>query len=348
MSGSTKTILVTGGCGFVASNLVTHLLAKYPDYRVIILDVMTYASSTEWFTQDQLMGRDDRVSLYYGNVCNGQLVGDLVSMSDIVIHMAAETHVTRSIHDNRLFFETDVIGTQIVANAVLRYRDRVERLIHFSTSEVYGTAETALMNEDHPLNPRSPYASAKCGADRLIYSYQKTYDLPATIIRPFNIFGPWQHVEKLLPRLITSVLLGEPMPIHGDGLASRDFTFVGDVCGAVDMVMHAPLDKVAGEVFNLASGVDRSINDIAHDVREMMNAPDLALKAIGDRPGQVMRHTGDASKIRDTLGWVPRVSWTEGLKTTVDWYSANDPWWRARLWARQIPIKLLNGKTESH
>jgi len=343
-----KTILITGGCGFVASNLVEYLRAKYPEYKIIILDIMTYASSTEFMTHDQLLNRDERLRLSYGNVCNGQLVSDLVSQSDIVVHMAAETHVTRSIHDNLQFFETDVIGTQVVANAVLRNRDRIERFIHFSTSEVYGTAEAALMDENHPLNPRSPYASAKCGADRLVYSYQKTYDLPITIVRPFNIFGPRQHVEKLLPRLFTSILLNEPMPIHGDGSAARDYVFVKDVCRAVDLILHAPIETVSDQVFNLATGTDRTINEIAADIASLMAVPFSRRTDLDERPGQVVRHTGDARKIGRVLGWKPETSWQEGLQATAKWYTENTDWWRARLWAREIPIILTDGRTVVH
>src|SRR5437588_2970044 len=191
---------------------------------------------------------------------------DLVAQADIVVHMAAESHVTRSIYDNRLFFETDVLGTQAVANSIVKHRDRVERFIHISTSEVYGSALAEKMDEDHPLNPMSPYASAKCGADRLVYSYWATYKIPTVIVRPFNNYGPYQHLEKAVPRFVTGCILGEPLTVHGDGSAARDWLFVEDHCAALDRLIHADREKVVGEVINLGTGRDISVMEIAEAV----------------------------------------------------------------------------------
>ena len=293
-----KSILVTGGAGFVGSNLCKYLLQKYADYRLIVLDNLTYAGNIDAVGSGHLGEDADRVRFWYGNVTNGELVGTLVEAADIIIHTAAETHVTRSIFDNRLFYETDVIGTQTIANAAAKSK-RLELMIHVSTSEVYGTAVHPVIGEDHPLNPQSPYASAKCGADRLIYSYWSTYQLPCVIVRPFNLFGPRQHLEKLVPRFITGVLLGEPLSVHGDGSAARDFTFVHDLCRAIDAVMHAPKQDVVGEVFNVASGVDLNILSIADDITRLMAARDAAIQRTTDRPGQVIRHTGDCEKLED-------------------------------------------------
>ncbi|MBI3926746.1 MAG: GDP-mannose 4,6-dehydratase, partial [Armatimonadetes bacterium] len=225
-----KTILVTGGAGFIGSNFVRYILDKYPEYRVVVLDLLTYAGNTDNLPQQYIgSGTENgnaRLVFWYGNVRNGELVDTLVSQCDMVVHFAAESHVTRSIYDNWIFFETDVMGTQVVSNAVLKYSDRVERLIHISTSEVYGTAETDLMDEEHALKPCSPYASAKAGADRLVYSYWATYDIPSVIIRPFNNYGPYQHLEKCVPRFITSCILGEPITVHGMGVAMRDWLYV--------------------------------------------------------------------------------------------------------------------------
>ena len=240
-----ETILVTGGAGFIGSNFVHHVMQHMPEARVIVLDALTYAGSIENLPEASLREEDERVLFRYGNVMNADLVDALIAESTYVVHFAAETHVTRSIYDNKQFFETDVLGTQVIANAVLRHRNTIKRFVHISTSEVYGTAVTPLMDEDHPLNPMSPYASAKCGADRLVYSYWQTYDLPITIIRPFNNFGPRQHLEKAVPRFITSAILGEPLTVHGDGSAARDFVFVEDVCRAVLAVLNAPSEKVS-------------------------------------------------------------------------------------------------------
>lgn len=343
-----KTILVTGGAGFIGSNFVHYLWDRYPGCRVIVLDCLTYAGSVK--NLPQVFGADNnsRLEFWYGNVRNAELVNTLVAKSDLVVHFAAETHVTRSIYDNLLFFETDVLGTQVLANAVLKHSDRVERFIHISTSEVYGTALSPRMDEEHPLNPLSPYASAKCGADRLVYSYWSTYKLPIIILRPFNNYGPRQHLEKVTPRFITSVLLGEDITVHGKGLAARDFLHVDDTCRALDALMNAPLDDVRGQVFNIASGLHRSILDIARDIVKLMDYDFDRIKFIGDRPGQVFRHTGDFSKAQKTLGWEPSISWEQGLLTTIDWYRANRKWWQGQLWMRAIPIRTRNGKVELH
>jgi dTDP-glucose 4,6-dehydratase len=256
--------------------------------------------------------------------------------------------VTRSIYDNYIFFETDVLGTQTIANAVLKYKDTVERFIHISTSEVYGTAVREAMDEDHPLMPMSPYASAKAGADRLVYSYWATYEQPVTIIRPFNNYGPYQHLEKAIPRFITSCMLNEPIRVHGDGGAARDFVFVEDLCRAIDSIAHADVSLVKGEVFNVASGMHRSILSIARDIVRMMGKDESIIQFVGDRPGQVFRHTGDIRKIQRVLGWQPNITWEEGLERTIAWYRNNRPWWEKQLWMRAVPIITKSGKKELH
>ena len=303
-----STILATGGAGFIGSNFVRYLYERYPDYRILVLDLLTYAGSVENLPVGFNQVNNGRLQFWYGDVRNAALVDTLVAESDVVVHFAAETHVTRSIYDNFHFFETDVLGTQVVANAVLKHAKRVNRFIHISTSEVYGTAKAEKMDEDHPLLPMSPYASAKAGADRLVYSYWATYQLPAIIVRPFNQYGPHQHLEKVIPRFITSCLLDEPLRVHGDGSAARDFTHVEDTCRALDCIIHGDLK----------------------------------------RPGQVFRHTADASKAQRLLGWTPRISFDEGLDRTIVWYKTNRAWWEKQLWMRDIPITTKSGKREMH
>lgn len=367
-----KTILVTGGAGFIGSNFVRYLYTKYPEYRIIVLDALTYAGSVQNCPEGAF--GSTRYEFWYGDVRNGELVDTLVSQSDVIVHMAAESHVTRSIYDNKLFFETDVLGTQTVANAVVKYRDRVERFIHISTSEVYGSAYAPMMDEKHPLNPMSPYAAAKCGADRLVYSYWATYQVPAIIVRPFNNFGPNQHLEKAIPRFITSCLLGEPLTVHGDGSAARDWLFVEDHCRGLDLIIHANLDKIVGEVINLGTGRDRSVLEIAEAVKKMAlsEIPELTtagsagrrksdvavlqkidpdgspINFVGDRPGQVFRHTCDASKAKALLAWEPQVCFEDGLRQTIRWYRENQGWWQPQMWMRHIPIISAAGKSEMH
>ncbi|MBI4971289.1 MAG: GDP-mannose 4,6-dehydratase [Candidatus Omnitrophica bacterium] len=343
-----KNILVTGGAGFIGSNFVHYLYDKYPDYHITVLDALTYAGAVENLPV-MLNGQENgRISFWYGNVCNADLVDTLVSVSDVVVHFAAESHVTRSIYDNLLFYQTDVLGTQAVANAILKYKKRVERFIHISTSEVYGTAESEKMSEEHALKPLSPYASAKCGADRLVWSYYSTYQIPAIIVRPFNNYGPRQHLEKVIPRFITSVLLDEPMTVHGEGAAARDFIHAEDHCRALDLMIHSDLEKVKGQVFNLGSEGHKSILEIAQNVVDLMGGSRSKIQFIGERPGQVFRHTADTSKIRSVLGWRPKVSWQEGLKQTIDWYKKNEKWWSKQIWMRHIPIITSSGKRELH
>jgi dTDP-glucose 4,6-dehydratase len=341
-----KTLLITGGAGFIGSNFVRYIYKKYPGYKIIVLDALTYAGSINNLPENSF--KNERFEFWYGNVLNADIVDALVCRSDIVLHFAAESHVTRSIFDNRHFFETDVLGTQVVANAVLRHRIRVELFVHISTSEVYGTAASQVMDEGHPLNPMSPYAAAKCGADRLVYSYWTTYRIPAVIVRPFNNFGPYQHLEKVIPRFITSCILGEPLTVHGDGSARRDFLFVHDHCEALDQLIHIERGRVIGEIFNLGTGRDVSVHEIAESVKATMHNSKSPIRFTGDRPGQVFRHTCDASKAMAALSWKPAIAFEDGLRETISWYVANQEWWVSQQWMRHIPIVTADGKRELH
>lgn len=343
-----KKLLITGGAGFIGSNFVKYIANKYPEYKISVVDSLTYAGSLDNLPTDFLEGTKEGRKFWYGNVCNGELISNLVADAELVVHFAAESHVTRSIFDNLEFFHTDVIGTQVVTNSILKNQKGIERFVHISTSEVYGTATTEMMKEDHPLNPMSPYAAAKTGADRLVYSYVQTYDMPAVIIRPFNNYGRQQHLEKVIPRFITSALLGEPLSVHGEGDAARDFIHVDDTCRAIDLVLHAPESEVVGEVFNVCSGQDRSVRDIANDVSNLMSDKAVEIQFCGDRPGQVIRHTGDFGKIERVLGWAPRIDWNTGLRETIQWYTDNSDWWEKQVWLRRVPITTETGQLEFH
>ena len=345
-----KTILVTGGAGFIGSNFVHHIFNKYPDYRILVLDLLTYAGSVDNLPTDfqGATASGGRIEFWYGDVRNASLVENLMRRVNVVVHFAAETHVTRSIFDNYHFFETDVLGTQVISNAVLRCQDQIERFVHISTSEVYGTAETPLMSEEHPLKPLSPYASAKAGADRLVYSYWATYGLPAVIVRPFNNFGPRQHLEKAVPRFITSCILDEPLRLHGQGVAQRDWVYVQDTCEAIDLIVHAPRADVVGEVINIGTAESLSVAQIAHHVVRLMGKPESLITYVGERPGQVFRHTADVTKAKRLLGWAPRLTFEQGLEQTIAWYRNNRAVWDKQLWMREIPIVTGSGKAELH
>jgi len=337
-----KHLLVTGGAGFIGSNFVRHYFEAHPTDRVTVVDKLTYAGNPE--NIPERIKKDARFRFWYGDVCNAGLMERLVSRADVVVHMAAESHVARSIWDDRIFFETDVLGTQSVASAIAKNASRIDRFIHISTSEVYGTAESKLMDEEHPLKPRSPYASAKAGADRLVYSYLCTYDLPAVIVRPFNNYGPFQHLEKAVPRFITSAILGEPLTVHGDGRAARDWLYVEDHAEVLDRLVHCDLKKVRGEVVNLGTGRSISIGEIARIILEAMGRPTDAVEPVEERLGQVHRHTSSTEKAERLLGWKAKTRFEEGILRTIDWYRSNDAWWRKLLWMRHIPILTADGE----
>ncbi len=318
-----KRVLVTGGAGFISSNFIRHLLANTP-YHVVSLDALTYAGNLENLAD---VMSHERLSFVHGDIRDAALVRDVVANVDVIVNAAAESHVEKSIQEGASeFVTTNVEGTQILLDAVRAAR--VERFILISSSEVYGTAERAPMDEEHPLNPRSPYAATKAGADRLAYSYWVTYGLPIVIVRPFNNYGPRQHPEKAIPRFITQALLDEPLTIHGDGHASRDWLYVDDDAEAIEAIIEAPLDAVAGEVLNVATGVDISIAEIADLVLDALGS-DPALKVhLPERPGQVDRHIGSTEKVARLTGWRARTSFAEGLERTIVWYRDNEAWWR--------------------
>lgn len=337
-----RTVLITGGAGFIGSAFIRYLFEHDPHIKLIVLDALTYAGNLD--NLPSLVRESSRLEFWQANVNDFDLVNDLTQRADCVVHFAAETHVARSLYCNRVFFETDVLGTQSVANAVLRWSDRVERFIHISSSEVYGTAAYEPMDEGHPLNPATPYAAAKAGADRLVYSYMVTYDLPAVILRPFNNYGPYQHLEKAVPRLITSVLLDEPFTIHGSGDAARDWIHVDDTARAVARALEAPLKVVRGQVLNIGTGRSISISEIASMVASMMSKPNHPVEYVEDRLGQVVKHIAATEKARKVLGFEPGICFEQGLEKTIRWYSEHTDWWKSQLSLRRVPVKLRNGK----
>jgi dTDP-glucose 4,6-dehydratase len=324
-----KKVLVTGGCGFIPSNFIRHILANTP-YEVVSLDALTYAGNLE--NLRDVMGHE-RLSFVHGDIRDPDTVREVIADVDVVVNAAAESHVEKSIQEGASeFVKTNVEGTQILLDALREAP--VDRFILISSSEVYGTAESAPMDEDHPLNPRSPYAATKAGADRLAYSYWVTYDLPITIVRPFNNYGPFQHPEKALPRFIIQALNDEPLTIHGDGHASRDWLFVEDDAEAIEAVIAAPLENVAGEVLNIATGIDISVSDIADYVLDALDKPRSLKVHTEERPGQVDRHIGSTDRTQSLIGWRARTTFEQGLEKTIAWYVDNRAWWEAILQTR--------------
>jgi dTDP-glucose 4,6-dehydratase len=321
-----KTILVTGGAGFISSNFVRHLLTATP-HKVVSVDALTYAGNMENLAD---VMTHERLNFVHGDIRDPELVAEIVADVDVIVNAAAESHVEKSIEEGASeFVTTNVEGTQILLDAIRR--TPVERFILFSSSEVYGTAERAPMDEDHALNPRSPYAATKAGADRLAYSYWVTYELPIVIVRPFNNYGPYQHPEKVVPRFITQALRNEPLTVHGDGHASRDWVFVEDVAQAIDAVIAADIGSIAGEVINLATGRDISVAQIADLVLERLEKPASLKVHTPERPGQVDRHIGSVDKAERLLGWRAATSFEQGLDRTIGWYDENRAWWESPL-----------------
>jgi dTDP-glucose 4,6-dehydratase len=322
----TKRVLVTGGAGFIPSNVIRHLLDA-TGHEVVSLDALTYAGNLENLA-DVLA--HPRLSFVHGDIRDRTLVREIVAGVDVIVNAAAESHVEKSITDGASeFVRTNVEGTQILLDAIRE--TPVERFILISSSEVYGTARYAPMDEEHPLEPRSPYAGTKAGADRLAYSYFVTYDLPIVIVRPFNNYGPRQHPEKVVPRFVTQALCDEPLTVHGDGHASRDWLYVFDDAEAISAVVEAPLEDVAGEVFNVATGVDVSVSAVADLVLTLLRKPPELRQHVDERLGQVDRHIGSTDKAERLLGWRARTSFEDGLERTVAWYRDNEAWWRGIL-----------------
>jgi dTDP-glucose 4,6-dehydratase len=321
-------LLITGGAGFIGSNFVKYILKKYPDYQVIVLDALTYAGNLDNF--DEEVWQNQRFFFYHGNICDKQIVDNLMRNVDRVVHFAAETHVDRSILEAGTFIQTDVYGTYVLLEAAKKYN--IEKFLHISTDEVYGEAKSPAGEdrpslETDPLMPRSPYAASKAGADRLAFSYYTTYKLPVIISRCSNNYGPNQYPEKLIPLFITNALEDKSLPVYGTGKNRRDWIHVQDHCNALDILLHAD-DRYNGEVFNIGSEQEYDILQIGKTILEMLEKDEKLMQFVKDRPGHVMRHAVDTTKIKNTFAWQTKIDFKEGIKQTIDWYINNKPWWQ--------------------
>ena len=316
-------ILVTGGAGFIGSHYVRTLLSGgYPEssgVAVTVLDKLTYSGS-----RDNLPSGSSRLEFVHGDVCDGDLVGDLLPGHDAVVHFAAESHVDRSIAEPGDFFRTNVLGTQVLLDAALRHG--LERIVHVSTDEVYGSIAAGSWTEASPLAPNSPYAASKAGADLLVRSYWRTHRLNVSISRCCNNYGPYQHTEKFIPLFITNLLEGKPVPLYGDGHNVREWLHVDDHCRALHRIL---LNGRPGEVYNVGSGDERPNLALAERLVELCGASASAITRVPDRPGHDDRYSLDDSKIRDELGHEPQVPLEAGLAETVAWYRDNPGWWKA-------------------
>lgn len=315
-----KTVFITGGCGFIGSNFVKYMFDRYPEYRFIVLDALTYSGLVE--NIPGYIRGSDRFEFVKGCVTNIELVDQLMAQSNFVVHFAAETDVTRSIFDDEVFIKSNVHGTRSMLMALVKHSKTVERFIHISSSETYGTATYEPMDEQHPLAPRSPYAAAKAGADMLVCAYACTFDIPIVTIRPFNNYGPNQHLEKMVPRFITLANRGEPIPIQGTGEQTRDWIHTFDVSRALDKTLHHPnFESLKKQVINIGTGQATSVIAIARKILNYLGRPESQMVFIEDRPGQVACHIGDIKKAEALLDWTPSISLERGLEATIDWYT---------------------------
>jgi len=345
-SNDKKNVFITGGAGFIGSNFVKYMFDKHPEYNFIVLDALTYAGSLE--NIPSYIQKSPRFTLIHDTILNEDVVDFIMAKSDFVVHFAAESHVTRSIHSDTIFFNTDVLGTRVLMSSLVKHKN-IERFIHISTSEVYGTAETIPMDELHLLNARSPYAAAKVGADRLVYSYCCTFDVPAVILRPFNNYGPNQHLEKLIPRLISSAIKGEMLTIHGSGMQKRDWLNTEDTAKAIDAALHVEnFSSIKHEIINVGTGIPTSVLDIAKMILQEFNLPMSQLVFIEDRPGQVDNHVSSTSKALKLLNWKASIAFEDGLKKTITWYKDHHEIWKKTECNALIPIQIREGETVLH
>lgn len=319
-----RTLLVTGGAGFIGSNFIHYWLEHYPDDKIINLDSLTYAGN-----KANLLDIASKPNYVFvsGSITDSDLVHRIMPDVDVVVHFAAETHVDRSITGPGIFLETNVIGTQVLLGAALEHG--VKHFHHISTDEVFGSLEldsSDRFSETTPYQPRSPYSASKAASDHLVRAYGETYGLPFTITNCSNNYGEYHFPEKLFPLAITNLLEGKKVPVYGDGLNVRDWLYVQDHCHAIDRVLS---DGKIGETY-LVGGLSQDISnlDIIKMILKLMKLPEDRIEFVTDRPGHDRRYSVDWSKIATELDWKPSVSLEEGLTKTIAWYSANESWWR--------------------
>jgi dTDP-glucose 4,6-dehydratase len=311
-------LLVTGGCGFIGSNFIHHMMKKYPDYKIINLDKLTYAGNLENLKEVE---NNPNYSFVRGDICDPHLVHEVMENVDHVVHFAAESHVDRSIEDGSVFVKTNVLGTHTLLQSALEYK--IKRFIHVSTDEVYGSVKSGSFKETDILTPSSPYSSSKAGSDLLAQSYYITYGLPVIITRCTNNFGPYQYPEKLIPLFTTNILENKKVPVYGTGTNVRDWIYVLDHCKAVDFILHHGTE---GEIYNVGGGNEKTNIEITHKILELLGKDESMIEYVKDRPGHDFRYSLDCTKLKG-LGWEPEFSFEEALEATIKWYTENKWWW---------------------
>ncbi len=312
-------LLVTGGAGFIGSCFIRYMLDKYPNYEIINLDALTYAGNIENLND---IKNNHNYKFIHGNICDKNLVRDIISQVNIIVNFAAESHVDRSITGPEIFIDTNVKGTLNLLQASKEIG--IQRYLQVSTDEVYGSLDkTGYFTEKTPLSPNSPYSASKASADMLVRAYFETYSTPALITRCSNNYGPYQYPEKLIPFFISQLLKGEKVPVYGDGLNVRDWLYVYDHCAAIDAVLHK--GKI-GEVYNIGGHNEKTNLEITNIILEAMGKDGSSIKYVEDRLGHDRRYAIDNTKIQTELGWEPSLTFEEGIKITIDWYLNNQGW----------------------
>ena len=312
-------LLVTGGCGFIGSNFIRHVLRAHPEDSVVNLDKLTYAGNPENVAD---VARDPRYRFIHGDICDPETVDRAAKDVDAIVNFAAETHVDRSLLDPGSFIKTDVDGTRVLLEAAKRYGH--QRYVQISTDEVYGSTAGAPFVETDPLRPSSPYAASKAGGDLLALAYVATYRTPVIITRASNNFGPYQYPEKLIPLFITNAIDHQPLPLYGDGLNVRDWIAVEDHCEAIDFILR---NGVVGDIYNVGGGNERTNLDITRAILDALGKPATLIQPVADRPGHDRRYALNSNKLA-TLGFKPRRRFEDALRATIDWYRSRESWWR--------------------
>ena len=320
-----KTIIVTGGAGFIGGNFIYYMLNRYPEYRIVCIDCLTYAGNLSTL-KEALENPNFRFCKI--NICDREAIYNLFQEEKphYVVNFAAESHVDRSIENPEVFLDTNIKGTAVMMDACRRYG--IERYHQVSTDEVYGDLPLdrpdLFFKEETPIHTSSPYSSSKAGADLLVLAYYRTYGLPVSISRCSNNYGPYHFPEKLIPLMIVNALADKPLPVYGEGLNVRDWLYVEDHCRAIDLIIH---NGRAGEVYNVGGHNEKRNIDIVKIICKELNKPESLITYITDRKGHDMRYAIDPTKIYTELGWLPETKFDDGIKKTIQWYLDHREWW---------------------
>jgi dTDP-glucose 4,6-dehydratase len=327
-------MLITGGAGFIGSNFVHDTVRRLPDVAITVVDALTYAGS-----ENNLAPVAEQVTFVHGDICDAALVDKLVAETDVLVHFAAESHVDNSLNDPSPFIQSNIIGTFTLLEAV---RKHDKRMHHISTDEVFGDLPLDSVDqftEETAYDPSSPYSASKASSDMLVRAWARSYGVAATISNCANNYGPYQHVEKLIPRQITNILLGDKPKLYGAGENVREWTHVDDHNDAVHRIIA---NGRLGDTYLIGSGDERSNKQIIEAILTLMNEPSDAYEHVPDRPGHDLRYSNNSTKIRTELGWTPNYSdFTEGLTATINWYKSNPSWWEPQKKAAEAKYKLL-------